>query len=120
MSKPNEEKKQIYELWILKRNQDHIAVTTTTDYDAVHEKWKELTNTWINAIKSKEPFVLLSPIITAFDPGDISEITVRPVMQVSESKYHNPYQQQMVRDGFAKTIKQGNPVNSEILDEGYR
>lgn len=116
-----EERKQIYEVWIVKYNDEPISVLTTNKYDESYEKWQELTNTWISALKDKTPFIITSPVVTAFDPGTVKEITVRPVMKISESKYENPYQQQMMKVGLGNTLKtnMGNSINSELLDEGY-
>lgn len=115
-----EEKKQLYEVWIVKYNDEPISVMSTDKYDESYEKWIELKDTWMNALKEKTPFILTSPVVTAFDPGTIKEVTIRPVMQVAESKYNNPYHQQMLRDGLGKTLRNsGNMLSSDILDEGY-
>lgn len=118
--KHNEEKKQLYGVWIVRYNDEPISVLTTDKYDESYERWKELTDTWINAITGKTPFIITSPVVTAFDPGTVKEITVRPVIKVAESKYENPYHAQMVRDGLGNTLKNtSNFMNPEILDEGY-
>lgn len=117
----NEEKKQLYEVWIVKHNDEPIIAMNTNQYDKSFEKWKELTDAWVNALRDKTPFILNSPIVTAFDPGAVKEITIRPVMEVAESKYANPYQQKMMKDGLTNTLRSvGNLVNTDILDEGYR
>ena len=116
-----EEKKQIYEVWLIRHNDEPISALSTDVYDKAYEKWKELTDAWVNAINNKTPFILTSPIVTAFDPGAVKEITVRPVMAVTESKYDNPYQQRMMKDGLTKTMNNmGNIINSDLLDEGYK
>lgn len=116
-----EEQKQIYEVWILRYQDEPISVFSTDKYDAAYERWNELKDVWVNAIKDKTPFILTKPIVTAFDPGTIKEVTLRPVMKMPESKYENPYQQQMMRDGLTKTLRSpGNAVSSELLDEGFQ
>lgn len=116
-----EEKKQIYEVWIVRYQDEPISVLTTDKYDSAFDKWKELTSIWTSAVKDKIPFVLESPIVTAFDPGTIKEVTVRPVIKVAESKYNNPYQQQMMKDGLTNTLRNsGNIINPNLLDEGYQ
>lgn len=116
-----EEKKQIYEVVILKYDNDHISVVTTDKYDESYERWRNLTDTWISALKDKTPFILESPIVTAFDPGTIKEVLIRPVVKMEESKYQNPYQQQMVKNGLSNMLKNGgaNIINPDLLDEGY-
>ena len=114
-----EEKKQLYEVWIIRYNDEPISILATDKYDTAYERWTELKDIWINAIKEKIPFVLEKPLVTAFDPGTIKEVTVRPVMKVAESKYENPYQQSMLQNGLTKTLRNpGNILSSEILDEG--
>ena len=80
-----EEKKQIYEVIVLKHDGDYITMLTTDKYDESYERWKSLTSVWVEAIKDKTPFIITSPVVTAFDPGTVKEITVRPVMKVAES-----------------------------------
>lgn len=116
-----EEKKQIYEVWILRHDGEHICSLSDTNYDKCFEDWKVLSNKWKESIASKSPIELNKPVVTCFDPGVIKEITLRPVIEVTESKYQNPYQQKMVKEGFTSTFKNnGNILNSDILDQGYR
>lgn len=120
MSK-KEEQKQIYEVWIIRYQDEPISAFSTDSYDAGYEKWSELKDVWVNAIKDKTPFILTKPIVTAFDPGTVKEVTLRPVINIPESKYENPYHQQMIKDGFAKTMRNaGNGFQSELLDEGFQ
>lgn len=114
-----EEQKQLYEVWILRYQDEPISVFSTDKYDAAYERWNELKDVWVNAIKDKTPFILTKPIVTAFDPGTIKEVTLRPVMKVPESKYENPYQQQMMRDGLTKTLRNSGSPASDLLDGGY-
>lgn len=116
-----EEKKQIYEVWILRHDGEHICSLSSTDYDKCFEDWQSLSGKWKEAITAKTPIDLIKPVVTCFDPGLIKEITLRPVIQVTESKHQNPYHQQMTRDGFGNTIKNnGNILDPNILDQGYR
>jgi hypothetical protein len=113
-----EEKKDLYEVWIVKYNDEPISVISTDKYDAAYERWEQLKDIWVNAIKDKVPFVLTKPIVTAFDPGTIKEVTLRPVMKMTESKYENPYQQQMLKSGLTQTLRNSVPQHP-ILDGGY-
>jgi hypothetical protein len=113
-----EEKKQIYEVWILRHDDQHIRCISEANYDKCYENWQKLVGEWKESLLEKVPFSMSSPVITAFDPGLIKEITLRPVMAVEESKYNNPYHQKMLRDGLTNTLK-NNPI-SDILDEGYK
>jgi hypothetical protein len=119
MSK-TEEKKQIYEVWILRHDEQHICCSSEMNYDKCFENWEKLVRDWKVSLSEKSPFSMNTPVITAFDPGLIKEITLRPVIQIAESKYDNPYQKQMMRDGLTSTLKGVNNAVSDILDGGYK
>lgn len=112
-----EEKKQIYEVWILRHDDQHICSISETNYDKCFENWEKLLKEWKFSISEKTPFAMTVPIVTAFDPGLIKEITLRPVVQVAESKYDNPYHEKMRKEGLTNTLR---PTGSDILDGGYR
>lgn len=111
-----EEKKSLYSLMILRRDGEHINVCESTNYDEVFERYKEVRSRWASCIKENEPFELLKPIVTSFDPGLIYEITVRPIIETTSSRFDNPYQQEMMKKGLANTIR----TQPEILDGGYK
>lgn len=117
-----EEKLQLYAVWILRSDGEHISALETDKYDQAHELWTKLSDNWEDAVTNKKPFRLTAPIVTSFDPGLIREITVRPITpQVEESKYQNPYQQQMRKQGLSSMLNgTGNGVNPDLLDGGYR
>lgn len=114
-----EEKKQVYEVLILRHDGEHISCFSEMNYDKCFETWTKLVTDWKSSISEKVPFSITVPVVTAFDPGLIKEICLRPVIQVSESKYDNPYQQKMMRDGLANTLR-GATTLPDILDGGYR
>lgn len=114
------EEKQVYETVIFRTDGQHISTLQSINFDEAVEKWKELNSSWEDSIANKKPFKIMKPVVTSFDPGLISEIAVRPLMKVSESKYDNPYQQQMMKTGLTSTLRQtGHPINNNMLDEGY-
>ena len=118
-----EEKKQIYELVLIKYEvQQSIILLSTDSYDVAFEKWQEITDLWTKCVQDKVPMKITTPVVTAFDPAAIREISVRPVMEAPVSKYDNPYQQNMMRKGLTQSLKDsGNtgPVHPDILDGGY-
>lgn len=115
-----EEKKQLYDIVIIKHDNNHIIALSTDNYDKCFETWKSLVAKWEESITKKSPYSMVEPIVTAFDPGLIKEITLRPVMEVPESRYDNPYQKRMMKDGLSSMLKPGNAINPDMLDEGYR
>jgi len=115
VSQNNQEKKTLYTLNVMRRDQNHIAVIETTNYDEVYELYIKLTEQWSNCIKQSIPFSIVSPVITSFDPGLIYEITVLPIVEQNVNKYDNPYHQKMIKNGFASAF----PNRSEVLDGGY-
>lgn len=110
-----EEKKQIYEVMILRFDQEHISVIQSDNFDSSYELWNKLSDDWQKSISERKPFRLDKPVVTSFDPSLIKEITVRPLMEVEESKYNNPYQAQMMKQGLGAMLNKG----SQLLDEGY-
>lgn len=113
-----EERKAIYEVQIVKHDGDHIIACSNTKYDVVYETWKNLVTLWTESIKSKVPMIIEDPIVTAFDPGLIKKIDLKPVMHEEESKYGNPYFKKMMKEGFSKTVR--DTGGSDLLDEGYQ
>lgn len=110
-----EEKRALYALYVMRRDDNHIIVVESHNYDEVFEAYKKLTETWALSVKEQKPFSLSSPVVTTFDPGLIYEITVRPIMSEQPiSKYENPYQQKMMKQGLQNTL------GSDVLDSGYR
>lgn len=106
-----------YGVYVLKRSEDHIAVLETDKYDDAYNLWVELKDRWAVSIKEQKPFELTAPIVTAFDPGLVYEITVRPVPQVApELNTNNPYAKKMQQEGFGAMFNNQGP----ILDAGYR
>ena len=115
MSQKKEEKKPTYALHIMRRDNNHISVVESANYDETYELYEKLTVQWADCIKEQKPFSLKSPVVTTFDPGLIYEITILPVMIEQPSNRHdNPYQQKMIKEGF------GNQFGQNILDGGYR
>lgn len=105
-----------YGVWLLKRDQDHIQVLETEKFDEADKLWLELKDRWTMCLHEEKPFELRSPIITAFDPGLIYEVTVRPMtMNSSDKNSDNPYQAKMKRDGFSSAFRGGG----DVLDGGY-
>ena len=106
-----------YGLYVLRRDGDHIIVLESENYEEVFTTWKEVKELWSLSIKEQKPFEINKPIVTAFDPGLVYEITIRPLMQASQST-NNPYVQKMNEEGFANTFNQFR--GNSILDSGYK
>lgn len=115
MSK-EEKKIPLYNLLILRKDQFHIEVMETDNYDKIFEKYKEVKDQWAKCIKDQNPFELTSPVVTTFDPGLIYEITIKLVTETPSSRYENPYNKQMQEKGFSKMFSS----SSDLLDNGYR
>lgn len=117
-----EEKSQFYGVWILRSDNEHITALETDKYDKAHELWLKLSDTWEDAVKNNKPFRLTAPVVTAFSPSLIVEITIRPLTaSAEESKYQNPYQQAMRKQGLSNMLNGGsNVANPDLLDGGYR
>lgn len=120
MSVKIEENKQAYEVIIYRVDNNHILFMQTLKFDEAVDKWKELNTNWEESLSAKKPFKLMQPLVTSFDPGLIKEIRVQPLIKVDESKYDNPYQQKMMKEGLSGMFQnKGNAINPNMLDEGY-
>ena len=108
------ENKLKYHVIVLRHNQDHIFLAELDNYDAALNLWTETKNKWGEAIKAKLPFELTSPLVTAFDPGMIYEITIKAAEATTNVNSNNPYKRTMQERGFSNTLT--NP----ILDGGYQ
>lgn len=115
-----EEKKSVYGVFILRNDGQHISVVETDSYDKAFELWGKLSQDWEDAVTANKPFKLTDPIVTAFAPGLISEITVRPLATTTESKYQNPYEARMMKQGLSSMANLGDSTVGPVLDGGYR
>jgi hypothetical protein len=114
MLQNKEEKKSLYALYIMRKDENHITAIESSNYDEVYEMYKKLTQEWAICVKEQKPFSMVEPVVTTFDPGLIYEITVRPVVvEQNLSKYDNPYQKKMLEKGFS------NAFPGNVLDNGY-
>ena len=115
MTTPKEEQKLLYALHILRRDDGHISVLESTDYNKVFEEYQKLVKNWTDSATEQKPFSLTSPVVTSFNPGLIYEIKIVPITaQQPSSRYDNPYHQQMVSKGLNNVSPQ-----SPVLDGGY-
>ena len=120
MSKAKEESKTIYGLFILKRDGEHIVVSESDNYDEVFESWKNLKDQWTSCVQESKPFELIKPVVTAFDPNLIYEITVKPVVETTATnKNYNPYREQMHKEGFSNAFAKNAVLSGNNQDGGY-
>lgn len=112
-----EGKKIVYGVFIFRRDGNHMSILETESYDKAFERWQELEQKWTETIEAKKPFSITDPIVTAFDPGLIVEINLKPVVETSANNYENPYKQNMIKNGLSNSL---NSPSSDILDGGYR
>lgn len=97
--------KLVYSVVILRQDQQHISVIDSIDYDKCYARWVSLQIEWAQASKDQRPFILEDPVVTAFTPSMIYEIKLIPIMtEEMASKSHNPYQQQMNKQGFGNVF----------------
>jgi hypothetical protein len=119
MRKIKEEKETVYEISIARNDmQIPMIVYRSTNYEESYEKWQELYKQWQTSSDDNKVFVLKEPVVTAFNPVLIREITLRPVVEQSAGKYKNPYQREMIDNGFSETFGKHNAT--ELMDGGYK
>jgi len=106
----------VYAVLVLRTDQNHITVLESANYDECFNCWSELTAQWKETAKEGSPFQITNPIVTSFSPGMITEITVVPVQAQNQALNDNPYQKDMMKEGFANTFGR----NTGVLDNGYK
>lgn len=112
------EQNPIYMVQILRRDQNHLEVISSADFNKCLERWKELHQLWAESSKEEKPFVLEDPILTAFQPGLITEIRLIPINADMQNQSNNPYQKHMMQNGLGATLP--STSGTDILDNGYR
>jgi hypothetical protein len=117
MQKEENKKIPTYSLLILRKDEQHISVVESSNYDEVFERYNEVKDHWAQSIRDKTPFELQKPIVTVFDPGLVYEITIKLITETPSSRYENPYEKQMRKNGFSNMF---NQPSGEVLDGGYR
>ena len=116
------EEKKVYEVLILRIDDAHITALRSESYDECYEKWQILHKDWKKSSDENEPFVMKEPLVTAFNPTLIKEITLVPVILQEQNKHNNPYQQEMLDKGLGETLTKyrGKQASGDLLDGGYK
>lgn len=111
-----------YVVRIYRKDQNNITVFRSDNYDACYKLWQDLQTRWLEASKEPKPFVLTEPLVTAFEPGLITEISLLPVpAETVKNMDNNPYYSKMKKEGFSQTFRSNTSiVGEDILDGGYR
>ncbi len=117
MGKEEEKKETVYEIFIARNDMElPMTVYRSAVYEECYEKWQKLYKQWQETSEENKAFVIEDPIVTAFNPVLIREITLRPIVEQSAGKYKNPYQREMIDKGFSEVF--GN--RGELMDNGYK
>lgn len=110
--------KMIYQVLIIRRDGSCINAFESEEFDKSKERWKELKDQWVKNLKEQTAFELEEPIVTAFDPGLISEVTIAPVQE--QHKENNPYKERMNRNGLGDSLQNFTGGIDGLKDNGYR
>lgn len=111
--------KQLYSVIIIRRDAQHIIALESEKFDEVYTTWKTLIEEWKTSATEQRPLILEKPIVTAFDPGLVSEIKI-DMFEVHESNAHNPYSKEMKNRGLTETLNKYKVTGHDILDNGYK
>lgn len=105
----------VYTVLILKRDQNHITVVESEDFSVCRSKWVTLHTQWQECHKEGKVFVLEDPVLSAFEPGMIYEISLVPKTSTMNISSDNPYQKNMQQKGLPQTMR-----GADMLDNGYK
>ena len=108
----------IYQVLIIRRDGTHIMAFETKDFEESKQRWRSLTDNWLKSLKEETTFELEEPIITAFDPGLIQEVTIAPVEE--QSKETNPYKANTQQNGLGTSLQNFTGGMNGLTDSGYR
>lgn len=116
--KTNNPTNPIYVVRMFRKDGEVIDCFESEDFSKCKEQWVILHSLWQECHKEVKVFILERPVVTAFEPGLISEISVLPKEMVIQSlkDLDNPYVAQMRREGLVNTMK----FASELNDGGYK
>ena len=113
--------KQEYEVVIFRKDGQNLSCFKSFEYSKCKENWQEYLEKWSACAKETIPFSLVvtgpEPLVTAFEPGMISEIKILPV-QEHQQPSDNPFANQMQQQGLHNTMR-GYNQGPDILDNGY-
>ena len=115
--------RQLFAVTILKRDQQHLIVMQTENQDEAQEAWTKLVGLWTQALKEQTPFILGGVSATAFDPGLVYEITINSTELTGTVSGNNPYNKNMLQNGFSESFgmsAKGNSSQSPMLDTGFK
>ena len=95
---------QVLQVLLYRKDEVEPIVIMESDKFAECKKvWKGLIDKWTKAHKEAEPFILESPIVTAIEP----QLNVDP---------NNPYNQNMLNNGLAQTMRGVSNIPGQIFD----
>ena len=116
----------IFSVFIVKKDQDVLQIVQSADFEEAKHAWDSLVDQWTKCVMDRKPFIISNSVnCIAFDPGIISEISLKTTELTNRINPNNPYAQQMVKRGFSNTF--GNFTQStntqhpaeELLDNGF-
>lgn len=110
---------QVYVVRMYRRDQEVIDIFRSTNFKECKAEWTKLHTQWQECHKEGQVFVLEKPLVTAFEPGLISEIVVLPDSDpVNNIDDDNPYKQQMQKQGLNHTMRGAGGL-PDLLDGGF-
>lgn len=124
---PQTEPKLSYVVLIMRRDDQHITALEDHDFKKCKTLWTKLHKQWQECHKESTVFVIEKPLMSAFEPGMISEIKLIPRLEQEQMQVDasNPYMQQMQQQGLGSTLKNKNSIPDgspypDLLDGGFK
>lgn len=113
------EEQSIYVVRMFRKDQEVFDCFESVDFSECKNIWEKLHTEWQECHKEQKVFLLKSPIISAFEPGLISEISILPKVNVlNKIDADNPYKKQMMDKGLSHSLRQTG-IAPNVLDDGY-
>lgn len=109
-------KELTYLVRIVRIDERVIDLVETDDFSEAKGIWQKAHEQWTLAVSERRPFLVVEPIVTAFDPSLIREVIVFPIQK--QQKTDNPYKAKMQEKGLSAMFE--SSVYGNVLDQGYK
>lgn len=110
---------QNYVVRMFRKDQEVFDCFKSSNFSECEQVWEKLHSQWQECHKEQKVFILKYPVMSAFEPGLIGEISILPDVKVLPGvDDNNPYKKQMTEKGLSHSLGSLGSVPN-YLDNGY-
>jgi len=98
--------KDKYVVRIFRKDGEVFDTLVSESFGDCEKEWEHLHTYWNECHTEKKVFLLKKPILTAFEPGLIGEISLLPYSDsLPDVADNNPYKQEMKNKGLGDSLR---------------